>query len=96
MEQNDIRIGGNAQQSVALHLRMANRHGLVAGATVRFANGSGGTPSVSGVTVTGAKAITATVSVDMSGAKGVRTWDVVVTNPGGATATLAGGFAVVK
>jgi len=33
MDQNDIRIGGNAQQSVALHLRMANRHGLIAGAT---------------------------------------------------------------
>ena len=33
MNQNDIRIGGNSRQSIGLPLRMANRHGLISGAT---------------------------------------------------------------
>ena len=33
MDQNDVRIGGNQQQTVVLPLRMANRHGLITGAT---------------------------------------------------------------
>ncbi len=33
MDSNDVRIGGNPQQSTALPLRMANRHGLITGAT---------------------------------------------------------------
>ncbi len=33
MNNNDIRIGGNPQHAVTLCLRMANRHGLITGAT---------------------------------------------------------------
>jgi len=33
MDQNTIRIGGNPQQAISLPLRMANRHGLITGAT---------------------------------------------------------------
>ena len=33
MDQNKLRIGGNPQHSIALYLRMANRHGLITGAT---------------------------------------------------------------
>jgi DNA helicase HerA-like ATPase len=33
MDQNNVRIGGNPQNSVDLQLRMANRHGLITGAT---------------------------------------------------------------
>jgi hypothetical protein len=71
--------------------------GFVNGATVTFANGTGGsTPSASNVVVVSATTITASVSVSSAGGPGVRTWDVVVTNPGGASATLAGGFTVIK
>ena len=33
MVDNDVRIGGNPHKSIALALRMANRHGLITGAT---------------------------------------------------------------
>jgi hypothetical protein len=61
--------------------------GFVAGATVTFVNGSGPTPSAS-VTATDATTLTATVS-GKSGPRKPRVWDMVVTNPDGASAVCA-------
>ena len=68
--------------------------GFVAGATVSFANGSGPTPSASNVAVSSDTSITLTVSTKSGGPKRDRVWDVVVTNPDGGSASLAGGLTV--
>ncbi|MHC4470044.1 MAG: Ig-like domain-containing protein [Planctomycetota bacterium] len=70
--------------------------GFVAGSTLTFENGTGGTPTASNVVVMSATTITARVSVSNSGPRGTRTWDVVVKKPTGQTARLVGGFKVVK
>jgi hypothetical protein len=54
--------------------------------TVTFQNGSGPTPSATSVTLIDAKTLTAVVSGSSGGPKKLQTWDVVVTNPGGANA----------
>jgi hypothetical protein len=70
--------------------------GFATGASLSFANGSGGTLTASNVVVVSAPTITARLTADRSGGPGTRTWDVVVSNPSGSTATLTGGFTVVK
>ena len=63
--------------------------GFAPGATVAFANGSGQAPRVRSVTFNSATQLTARVEIRQGGPKVVRRWDVVVTNPGGATAVGA-------
>ncbi len=63
--------------------------GFAAGATVTFQNGSGPTPSASKVVLIDAKKLKATVS-GKSGPRKARSFDVVVTNPDGASAVCAG------
>ena len=70
--------------------------GFAFGASVTFENGSGRTPTASAVVVMDATTITATVSVSDKGRKGARVWDVRVTNTGGSTGVLLGGFTVIK
>jgi hypothetical protein len=60
--------------------------GFAPGATVGFANGAGPAPRVRSVTVDSASQLTARVEIRSGGPKTARRWDVVVTNPGGATA----------
>ena len=67
--------------------------GFAAGATVTFLNGSGPTPSASDVTLSDG-ILTATVS-GKSGPRKSRVWDVVVTNPGGASAVCAGCLKII-
>ena len=67
--------------------------GFVAGATVSFANGSGPAPSASNVVVSGAT-IDFTLSIKSGGPPRNRVWVVVVTNPDGGSASLAGGLTV--
>ena len=64
--------------------------GFVSGATVAFANGTGQAPRVRSVTFNSATQLTARVEIRQGGPKTIRRWDVVVTNPGGATAVGAG------
>ena len=64
--------------------------GFASGATVAFANGSGPTPRVISVTRDSSTQLTARVEIKPGGPKTTRRWDVVVTNPGGASATGAG------
>jgi hypothetical protein len=64
--------------------------GFAPGATVAFANGSGQAPRVRSVTYNSATQLTARVEIRQGGPKTVRRWDVVVSNPGGATAVGAG------
>jgi hypothetical protein len=70
--------------------------GFQTGMSLTFASGSGGTPVAGNVVVLNASTLSATVSVNRSGRRGIRTWDVVVTRPDGQAATLVGGFTVVK
>lgn len=70
--------------------------GFVAGASVIFENGSGPAPTASNVVVVGANTITATVTAKSGGPPRNRVWDVVVTNPDGSSARLAGGFTVTR
>jgi len=63
--------------------------GFTAFSTVTFQNGSGPTPSATDVTLAGDD-LTATVSGSSGGPKRDRIWDLVVTNPGGASAVCAG------
>ncbi len=67
--------------------------GFVDGADVTFENGSGPAPSVSIIAVD-ASTITATVTAKSGGPPRNRVWDVRVTNPGGSSGVLAGGFTV--
>ncbi len=62
--------------------------GFSAGATVTFLNGSGPTPSASGVTLIDAGTLEVTVT-GKSGPRKPRVWDVVVTLPGGMNAACA-------
>ena len=64
--------------------------GFASGATMAFANGSGQAPRVRSVTYNSATQLTARVEIRQGGPKTVRRWDVVVTNPGGATAVGVG------
>jgi len=70
--------------------------GFVTGATLKFVGGTDGIPTASSVVVLSPTAITATIHVSASGGKGTRTWNVVVTNPDGTSAAMAGGFNVIK
>ncbi|HEY3157662.1 MAG TPA: S8 family serine peptidase [Vicinamibacterales bacterium] len=64
--------------------------GFAAGARVAFVNGTGGqTPRVLGVTGNSSTQLTATVEIRAGGTKRNRLWDVMVTNPDGATAVGA-------
>lgn len=64
--------------------------GFEAGATISFANGSGPSPTVSSVSVQSSGEINATISTKNSGPSRARVWDVIVTNPGGASASCGG------
>jgi hypothetical protein len=64
--------------------------GFVPGATVAFASGAGQAPRVRSVTFNSASQLTARVEIRSGGPKTARRWDVVVSNPGGATAVGAG------
>jgi hypothetical protein len=68
--------------------------GFVAGASVALVNGSGPTPQVGDVVVVDGTTITATFTVRSGGPRRNRVWDVRVTNPGGSTGVLSGGFTV--
>ncbi|MDA1315448.1 MAG: Ig-like domain-containing protein [Acidobacteria bacterium] len=63
--------------------------GFLNGAGVSFVNGAGPSPSVSSVNVGDSSTITALVAVPAGGGSRDRVWDLRVTNPGGANATLA-------
>ena len=64
--------------------------GFANGATVSFANGTGGqTPRVVSVVWNNSTQLTATVEIRSGGPKRNRQWDVVVTNPDGTRATGA-------
>jgi hypothetical protein len=60
--------------------------GFASGATVTFANGTGQAPRVLSVTHNSSTQLTARVEIRSGGPKTTRRWDVVVTNPGGASA----------
>ena len=63
---------------------------FAAGASVAFVNGTGGkAPRVVSVTRNSSTQLTATVEIRSGGARKNQTWDVRVTNPGGATAVGA-------
>jgi thermitase len=65
--------------------------GFASGATVSFANGTGGqAPRVVSVVWNSSTQLTATVEIRSGGPKKNRQWDVVVTNPGGGSATGVG------
>jgi hypothetical protein len=65
--------------------------GFASGATVSFANGtSGQVPRVVSVVWNSSTQLTATVEIRSGGPKKNRQWDVVVTNPGGSSATGVG------
>ena len=68
--------------------------GFIPGATVTFANGAGQAPRVRSVTFNSASQLTARVEIRSGGPKTIRRWDVVVANPGGATAVGAGLLAI--
>jgi hypothetical protein len=68
--------------------------GFASGATVSFENGSGPSPTASGVVVVNGQTITATFTARSGGPRRTRVWDVRVTNPDGTSAVLAGGFTV--
>jgi len=60
------------------------------GANVSFVNGSGPAPRVISVTRNSETQLTARVEIRSGGGKTTRRWDVVVTNPGGTSATGVG------
>ena len=65
--------------------------GFASGARVSFANGtSGQVPRVVSVVWNSSTQLTATVEIRSGGPKKNRQWDVVVTNPGGSSATGVG------
>jgi thermitase len=64
------------------------------GASLVFENGKGPAPSVSGVLVVDETTLTANVQIQNGGPPKTRYWDVLVTNPDGASATLPGGLTV--
>ncbi|MBI4563493.1 MAG: S8 family serine peptidase [Planctomycetes bacterium] len=68
--------------------------GFSAGAVLTFANGAGKSPQAANIVVVDANTITADVTAGKGGPPRDRVWDVVVTNPGGASSSLAGGFTV--
>jgi hypothetical protein len=69
--------------------------GFAAGASLTLENGSEGpTVTVSNVSVVNSTTITANIAAARSSSKGTWTWDVVVTNPGGGSASLTDGFTV--
>lgn len=67
--------------------------GFAAGAAVSFENGSGPSPGVLSVSFVDSTQLQVTVDVPKGGS-GARTWDVRVTNPGGASGVLQGGLTV--
>ncbi|MHC4471442.1 MAG: hypothetical protein ACYS99_10805 [Planctomycetota bacterium] len=70
--------------------------GFISGATLEMRNGSGSRPKATSVTVVSPTIITARVSAGRRGPQGTRIWDVVLTNPGGQTASLPGGLTICK
>jgi Bacterial Ig domain len=70
--------------------------GFAADGSLTLANGSGPAVTVSNVVVVNSTTITATIAAAKNVSKGTWAWDVVVTNPGGASATLTDGFTVFK
>jgi subtilisin family serine protease len=64
--------------------------GFAAGASVSFVNGSGPAPRVISVTRDSSTQLTARVEIRAGGPKTTRRWDVMVTNPGGTSATGVG------
>ena len=68
--------------------------GFVSGATFALENGSGPAPDISDVVVVNGSTITAVITVKNGGPPRDRVWDVRVTNPGGSTDVLVGGFTV--
>ena len=93
----DLTIAGitpdTASQNTTVEVTV-NGSGFVDGATLTLSGGSGPTPTVSDIVVVEDATITARVRVKAGGPARVRLWDVVVTNPDGASATLVDGFAV--
>jgi hypothetical protein len=69
--------------------------GFMAGASLSFSGGGGPAPNISNVTVVDANTLTATVTISKGGPPRTRSWDVTVSNPDGATDTLAQGFDVI-
>ena len=74
-------------QNYGTHLFSISGTAFAAGASVAFSNGSGQTPRVLSVVWNDSTRLTANVEIRSGGPKKNRQWDVVVTNPGGATAT---------
>jgi hypothetical protein len=70
--------------------------GFQTGATVTFENGSGSTPSASGVQVVGGTQINGNVSVGGGGPRRSRPWDLRVTNPDGSSAVKTGALTVTR
>lgn len=69
--------------------------GFQPGATISFENGSGPAPSATVTSVSAdGTSILATVGAKAGGPPRNRVWDVRVTNPGGSTDALTGGFTI--
>ncbi len=83
----------NAGDSVAVTITGS---GFAVGAAVSLEAGTGPAPEVTGVIVVSETTITATFGASSAGPRGIRTWDVRVTNPDASTGVLAGGFQVIK
>ena len=71
--------------------------GFQPGATVTLENGAGPAPAA-GVTYVSLDGLTidATIAAPGGGPKGMRVWDVRVTNPDASTGTLTAGFTVIR
>ncbi len=70
--------------------------GFAPGMQLAFVNGTGPTPVASYVVTTGLGTLSASVTVKKVGPKGEHVWDVQLTHPDGRTASLVGGFTVVR
>lgn len=70
--------------------------GFVSGAAVDLRNGDGPAPATSETAVADSTTITATITTKDGGPPRSSAWDVVVTNPDGATAVLDDGFTVLR
>jgi hypothetical protein len=71
--------------------------GFAPGLSLTFSGGSGPTPAASNIVVAAdGTSFTATVTLKSGGPPRPRVWDVTVTNPGGSSVTLSGGFTVTQ
>jgi hypothetical protein len=71
-----------------------NGSGFQSGATLRFSNGAGPSPTISSVVVADDSTIHAVVQIRSGGPPRERHWDVQVALPNGTTATLVGGLTI--